>query len=263
MSTLSATNRSRQQVLGYPVDVVDEPLALEVIETAWRLGKSLHIVTLNAEMVVAAQQDRELDRIIRHAHLIIPDGSGVVWALRLSGQTIDRLAGIDLASAVLARAAAAGRPLALLGGRREVIGQLEEVLPKAHPGLKIVAAHDGYFCEDDEENIVDEIARAQPQLILIALGVPKQEHFIDRWQSSFPKAVLIGVGGSFDIWAGNIKRAPLVMRRLHLEWLYRLISEPWRWRRMGQSLPKFFFQVLRDLIKRPKKRRRSSLNIDE
>src|SRR5262245_58987651 len=115
MSTLSATNRSRQQVLGYPVDVVDEPLALEVIETAWRLGKTLHIVTLNAEMVVAAQQDRELDRIIRHAHLIIPDGSGVVWALRLSGQSIDRLAGIDLAGAVLSRAAAAGRPVALIG----------------------------------------------------------------------------------------------------------------------------------------------------
>src|SRR5437762_3467092 len=142
MSTLSATNRSRQKVLGYPVDVVDEPLALEVIESAWRQGRGLQIVTLNAEMVVQAQQDRELDRIVRHAHLIIPDGSGVVWALRLAGSSVDRLAGIDLAGAALHRAAIAGRRVSLIGGRPEVLSAVVKLLPKLYPGLKIVTTSD-------------------------------------------------------------------------------------------------------------------------
>ena len=95
MSTLSATYRSRQKVLGYPVDIVDEPLALEIIEEAWKGKRGLHIVTLNAEMVIAAQQDQSLDRIVRHAHLIVPDGAGVVAALRLGGHKINRLPGIE------------------------------------------------------------------------------------------------------------------------------------------------------------------------
>lgn len=245
MSTLSATNRARQQVLGYPVDVVDEGLALEVIEDTWRAGKSLHIVTLNAEMVVAAQQNSDLDRIVRHAHLIVPDGAGVVWAVRLSGGKVNRLPGIELAAAALSRAALRKKRVALLGGKPEVLEKLKRELPEKYPGLDIVATHHGYFGQDDEEEIVDGLLEASPDLVLVALGVPKQEFFIDRWNSVLSKSVLVGVGGSFDVWAGTVKRAPLFMRRLHMEWLYRLICEPWRWRRMGSSLPSFGLQVLR------------------
>lgn len=255
MSTLSATNKSRQTVLGYPVDIVDEPLALEVVESAWRQGRRLQIVTLNAEMVVAAQQDRELDRIIRHAHLIIPDGAGIVWALRLAGTAIDRLAGIDLAVSTLHRAAIAGRPVALIGGKEEVIEQVANVLPKVHPGLKIAAFHHGYISSDMEETVVESIAKASPELVLVAMGVPRQEYFIDRWQSAFPKAVIIGVGGSFDVWAGISKRAPVIMQKLNLEWLYRLSSEPWRWKRIGSSLPNFGWQVVRELLSKREKRK--------
>ena len=98
MSALSNASRARQKVLGYPVDLVDEQQALQIIDEAWRTAKALHVVTLNAEMVIASQQDQLLDRIIRHAHLIIPDGSGVVWALRLAGNTVNRLPGIELAA---------------------------------------------------------------------------------------------------------------------------------------------------------------------
>lgn len=244
MSTLSATNRSRQKVLGYPVDVVDQAKALDVIEAAWDTQKRMHVVTLNAEMVVAAQQDAQLDRIIRHAHLIIPDGAGVVWALRLSGTQIGRLPGIELAAATLERAAVRGQRVALLGSRKEVIDRLTNELPERFPGLKIVATHDGFFSADDAESVVDDIAQHEPDLVLVALGVPKQEYFIDAWSHIFPKAVMIGVGGSFDVWVGNVKRAPKLMRDLHLEWLYRLIVEPWRWKRMGVSLPSFGFQVI-------------------
>ncbi len=254
MSTLSATNRSRQQVLGYPVDVVDEGLALEVIEDAWRAGRGLHIVTLNAEMVVAAQQNSELDRIIRHAHLIIPDGAGVVWAVRLGGGSVNRLPGIELAQASLSRAALRKKRVALLGGKPEVLEKLKRELPARYPGLEIVAVQHGYFGPDDEETIVENIAEQAPDLVLVALGVPKQEFFIDRWNAVLSKSVLVGVGGSFDVWAGNVKRAPLFMRRMHLEWLYRLLVEPWRWRRMGSSLPSFGLQVLRHSMRQSKHR---------
>lgn len=248
MSTLSATNRSRQKVLGYPVDIVDEPLALSVIEDSWTRGRGMHVVTLNAEMVVAAQQDAELDRIIRHAHLIVPDGAGVVFAVKLNGQEISRLPGIELAAGALSRAAVAGRKVALLGGKPEVLERLLEVLPERFPGLNIVASHHGYFSLDDQESIVDAIAEQEPDLLLVALGVPKQEYFIDQLSQVLPRTVKIGVGGSFDVWTGQVKRAPAVMRKLNLEWLYRLCKEPWRFSRIMSALPNFFFQVLQDAV---------------
>src|SRR5262249_27663312 len=162
---------------------------------------------------------------------IIPDGAGVVWALRLAGHEAERLPGIDLAFKALSRAASQGRRVALLGAKKDVLDACLAYLPKIHPGLKIVASHDGFFTTDDEEEIVDDLAQQEPELLLIALGVPKQEYFIDRWQHSFPRAVIIGVGGSFDVWAGVVKRAPKVFQRFHLEWLHRLISEPWRFKR--------------------------------
>lgn len=249
MSALSVASQSREKVLGYPVDIVDRDLALKIIEDAWRGAKSSHVVTLNAEMVIAAQQDQTLDRIIRHAHLIIPDGSGVVWALRLAGHPVDRLPGIELAAETLKLAASTGRKVALLGGKPETLTKLLGILSTTYPGLNVVASHNGYFGADDEEKIVDEILEAEPELVLIALGVPKQEYFIDKWQSRFSQSVLIGVGGSFDVWAGNVKRAPLAFREMHLEWLYRLLVEPWRYKRMGAALPSFALQVMNELAK--------------
>jgi N-acetylglucosaminyldiphosphoundecaprenol N-acetyl-beta-D-mannosaminyltransferase len=248
MSTLYSTNRTRQKVLGYPVDVVDEPLALSVIEDAWTRGRGMHVVTLNAEMVVAAQQDAELDRIIRHAHLIVPDGAGVVFAVKLNGQEISRLPGIELAAGALSRAAAAGVKVALLGGKPEVMEMLLEVLPQRYPGLNIVSSRNGYFTVDEQEEVIDQIAEHEPQLLLVALGVPKQEYFIDHLSARLPHTVKIGVGGSFDVWTGQVKRAPAIMRKLSLEWLYRLVKEPWRFSRIMSALPNFFFQVLQDAV---------------
>jgi N-acetylglucosaminyldiphosphoundecaprenol N-acetyl-beta-D-mannosaminyltransferase len=248
MSTLSATNRSRQKVLGYPVDAVDLNLALKVIESAWADDKALHVVTLNAEMVVAAQDDPVLDRIIRHAHLIIPDGAGIVWAVKLTGQNIQRLPGIELAEHALRRSAFLGVKVALIGSQRQVIEKLQIDLPKIYPGLNIVFAQHGFFSLNEEEAIVEKIALCEPQLVLVALGVPRQEYFIDKWHTAFPKAITIGVGGSFDVWAGSVKRAPKLMQNLHLEWLYRLISQPWRAKRIGVNLPKFFIRVVNDLL---------------
>ncbi len=245
------------------MDIVDEPLALELIKSSWSARRRLQIITLNAEMVVAAQQDRELDRIIRHADLIIPDGAGVVWALKLTGHKVQRLAGIDLASATLSQAASCGSKVALIGAKAEVLEQAVVLLAKTHPGLNIVAYHHGYFSAADEEKVVSQVALAQPDLVLVAMGVPRQEYFIDRWQAAFSQCVVIGVGGSFDIWAGVSKRAPIVMRRLHLEWLYRMVSEPWRLKRIGSSLPNFGWQVVFESIFRGRGSETKAKNPDD
>jgi N-acetylglucosaminyldiphosphoundecaprenol N-acetyl-beta-D-mannosaminyltransferase len=259
MSALSQAYRSRQKVLGYPVDLVDKISALEIIEAAWRAEKSLHVVTLNAEMVVAAQQDQRLDRIVRHAHLIIADGAGVVWAIRLAGHHVNRLPGIDLANTALASASAFGAGVALVGGRQEVLDRLLVILPKLHPGLKIVASHNGYFAPEEEGQVLEKIAKANPQLVLLALGSPKQEYLADQWRHALLRSVIIGVGGSFDVWAGTVKRAPASFQRLQLEWFYRLMQEPWRFKRMSSTLPKFGVQVLIERLRRapPEKGKKS------
>lgn len=244
MSALTATYKNRQKVLGYPVDMVSEQSALEIISEAWKNGKSLHVVTINAEMVVTAQRDQQLDRIIRHAHLIVPDGSGVVFALKLIGQTVTKLPGIELAAAALREAAKTNRRIALLGGKPEVMEKLQKVLIEQYPGINIVASHDGYWSNDTEDEVVDALSVAEPDLLLVAMGVPRQEYFLDRWHAAFPHAVMIGVGGSFDVWTGTVKRAPALFRKLHLEWLYRLLAEPWRYKRIGSALPSFAIQVL-------------------
>jgi len=241
---LPSTSEARQKVLGYPVDVVDETQALERIEQAWAKERGLHVVTINAEMVIQAQRDSELDRIIRHAHLIVPDGAGAVWALRLDGHVCYRVPGIELADKALASAARLGQPVALIGGRKEVLDKLLETLPSRHPGINIVASHDGFIDAAEEANIVEEIADKQPKLVLVAMGVPRQEFFIDRYQSKFSHAVVVGVGGSFDVWSGFTKRAPAFFRKLHLEWFYRLASEPWRAKRILSALPSFAIQVV-------------------
>jgi N-acetylglucosaminyldiphosphoundecaprenol N-acetyl-beta-D-mannosaminyltransferase len=246
MSALTQAYRLRHKVLGYPVDLIDEITALSIIEQAWSSKRCLQIVTLNAEMVIASQNDQALDRIVRHAHLIIPDGAGVVWALRLAGHDVKRLPGIELAEAALAQAAKLGKKVALIGGKPELMEKLKTSLVETYPNLNIVAAKDGYFSAGEEPAIVDDLAFAEPDLLLIALGVPKQEYFIDRWHSAFPSAVMVGVGGSFDVWTGSVRRAPLFFRSAHLEWLYRLISQPWRYKRMGSALPSFALQVFLD-----------------
>ncbi len=244
MPNTPTTYEARHKVLGYPVDVVDETQALERIEKAWAKERGMHIVTLNAEMVIQAQNDSDLDRIVRHAHLIVPDGAGAVWALRLNGQSAYRVPGIELAYKALSSAARHNLPVALIGGRREVLDKLLEVIGSQHPGINVVASHDGFFGGDEEETMIDEIIEKQPRLILVAMGVPRQELFIDRWQSQFSKSVVIGVGGSFDVWAGFTKRAPAFFRKLHLEWFYRMTSEPWRAKRILSALPSFACQVL-------------------
>jgi len=228
------------KVLGVPVavcaDVFDAALALQQ-----RGGGQ--IVTLNAEMTMAARADRALGGAIAAAQLVIPDGAGVVWALGRQGQRVRRSPGIELAWRLLEHAAQVRWRVALVGASPEVMAALRQRLARQLPDLQLVMAAHGYQEPAAWPALEQELQGLQPDLVLVALGVPRQETWTQRVHQGRP-GLWMGVGGSFDVWAGVKQRAPLWMGRFQIEWLFRLIQEPSRWRRM-LSLPAFAWQVLR------------------
>ena len=230
----------RPRVLGVGVDVGDvraEALALH------RRGGG-QIVTLNAEMTMAALADQRLGQVIEAAELVIPDGAGVVWALGRQGRRVRRSPGIETARWLLDHAAAEGWSVALVGATPEVMERLRLRLRQELPALKLVFSVDGYQQQADWPRLERELLALDPDLVLVALGVPRQELWIHGFAGR-RHGLWMGVGGSFDVWAGIKKRAPGWMSALQIEWLYRLIQEPTRWRRM-LALPEFFWAVLRE-----------------
>jgi N-acetylglucosaminyldiphosphoundecaprenol N-acetyl-beta-D-mannosaminyltransferase len=238
----------RQYVLGYQVDLCNQAQALTLIKDCWQNNKDLHVITLNAEMIVTAQKDKKLDHIIKQANLVIPDGAGVVLALKLQGYQTSRLPGIELSYGALQLACENNISVALVGASPEVLNYLRHALPQQIPGLKLVFCQDGYFDAGQQKTVIANINSSHAHLVLIAMGVPRQECFIEQALKTTNHTVFIGVGGSFDVWAGKVRRAPKIWRDCHLEWFYRLLSEPWRFKRMGATLPKFTCQVIFELL---------------
>ncbi len=229
-------NNNKLLVLGIPVHLTENYLH------AVQQLKGGHIVTLNTEMVMLAQRDRELADIIHHADLVIPDGSGIVLYGRCHGYKIHRCPGIELAEKMLDYAHQIGLKVFFIGACAEVADRNVSYWQQRFPNLSIVGWHHGYFDRAMEVKILDRIAATQPDFVFVALGVPRQEIWIRENRSVCPTAIWMGVGGSFDVWAGAKKRAPQWLQRLHLEWFYRLVQEPWRWRRM-LVLPQFVWQA--------------------
>ena len=201
------------------------------------------IVTLNAEMTMAAKADAALGSAIAHADLVIPDGAGVVWALGRQSYRVRRSPGIELARQLLVYAAAHRWRVALVGASPEVMDLLVARLQAEIPDLDVAFAIHGYQDPEQWPGIEQQLLAAQPDLVLAALGVPRQETWIQHLHPGQP-GLWMGVGGSFDVWSGCKQRAPEWMGRLQIEWLYRLIQEPSRWRRM-LALPAFAWAVLR------------------
>jgi len=240
-------HKNKLFVLGIPVNLSDNYLA----EVKKLVGG--HIITLNAEMVMLARQNIELAEIINQAELVVPDGSGVVLYGRSLGYEIHRCPGIELAAEMLSYASKVGLKVFFIGANPEVSVLNLAYWLKELPGLKIVGCFNGYFDQAEEAKILEQIKTTQPHFIFVALGVPKQEIWIHKNRTVCPQALWMGVGGSFDVWAGVKKRAPQWMGQMHLEWFYRLLQEPWRWRRM-LVLPQFIWQSLLEvLVKKPPK----------
>ncbi|BAW95967.1 UDP-N-acetyl-D-mannosaminuronic acid transferase [[Synechococcus] sp. NIES-970] len=205
-------------------------------------GQGCHVVTLNAEIAMMTEKKAAIARVIRQADLIVPDGAGIVLYLRLKGKKQRRVPGIELAEQLLAQAAVHNWHVVFFGGAPGIADQAKENWLQRFPQLKITTQH-GYLTPETAVTWQATLAQLQPQLILTCLGVPKQEFWIEENRHLCPHSTWIGLGGSFDVWAGVKQRAPKLWQRLHLEWFYRLCQEPWRWRRM-LALPQFVWHAL-------------------
>ncbi len=209
-----------------------------------------HVITLNAEILYRAQTDRQLLEVIRKADLVTPDGSGIVWAVkRLTGKEIDRVSGVDLMQQICAQAHHTNWKLFFLGSAPGVAETAVERLSSQYGNLDVVGVRDGFFKPWQEEELVAQINEAKPDVLFVALGAPKQELWIDRYREALDVPVAIGIGGSLDVAAGNVKRAPKWMQKIGMEWFYRLVKEPWRAKRMS-ALPKFVALVNRESRKK-------------
>lgn len=236
---------NRADILGCLIDMISMEQALAAIEKMIDNGKPNQIITLNAEIVYSAQKDRGLREIINSAQMVTPDGIGIVWAARSLGCKIkDRVTGIDLVHRLCQLAATKGWKVFFFGAAPGVAELAAQKLTGEYPGLNICGCRDGYFADGDEENIIKEIKQQTPDILLVALGAPKQEIFIKKHKNKLGVPVCLGVGGSFDVLSGIKLRAPKVFIKLNLEWFYRLLSEPSRFRRQ-LALPKFALMIIK------------------
>ncbi|MCL6516709.1 MAG: WecB/TagA/CpsF family glycosyltransferase [Alicyclobacillus sp.] len=209
-------------------------------------GSRRMVITAGPEFVMMTERDAELKEIARAADLVTPDGIGVVWAARRLGHRVpERVTGVEMVTELLETAQARHLPLRVyvLGAREEALQACLTRFRQRYPSL-LFAGRNGYFQAREWPAILSEIEAFSPHLWLVGLGQPRQERLIYQSLAGLPPCVAIGVGGSIDVWGGVVKRAPAVFRRLNLEWLYRLVRQPSRWRRQ-LALPRFAWRVIR------------------
>ena len=226
----------RAKLLGFDIDKFDFDSAVEFAKS--RKGQ---VVTINPEMIDYASKNINFAQIVHQAELVIPDGIGVQLGLKLVGSNVRRIAGIEFARRMLEEMK--GKPVAFVGAKSHIIEKAVLNLKNEIPELNVVYVQDGYF--NDNEKVLNEVVEKQPELLLVALGSPKQEEFIYALKSKLPNAIMIGVGGSFDVWSGEVERAPEIYQKMGLEWLYRTVKEPKRFKRIFPTLPLFVLKVLR------------------
>lgn len=238
----------KTEILGVSFDALSKSAAKEKALQFFKEDKPHTIFTPNPEMVMYARKDKELMRILNSADMVIPDGIGIVYASKLNKVKIkERVAGYDLVQSLFETMKSTSLTVYFLGGAPGVAEQAKLAMGKKYEGLKIIGVNDGYFDIKREKIIIDEIRSLKPDLLLVGLGTPRQEKWIDKHKDRLPCKVLIGVGGSFDGFAGAVKRAPELFIKLNLEWLYRLIKQPSRIKRQIQ-LPVFVFTVIKEKI---------------
>ena len=237
--------KNRVNILGVPVDMVDKEQASAVFAEIFQQPGCSMIVTPNSEIVQNASKDEELRSLIASADLIIPDGIGLVYASKVMGCPLsERVTGIDFLESIIARLAQTGESIFFFGSQPGVAAAAAARMKKKYPGLRVAGTQNGYFQPEEEALIVKQINESGADFLCVALGAPKQERFIAQHRDEFTSVRgAIGVGGSLDVWAGNLKRAPEFYRNHGLEWLYRFIQQPTRFKRM-LTLPVFMLRVI-------------------
>jgi len=238
--------KKSEKILGFPVHAVSMDEAVGLVRNALYSGAKMRVITINPEMIMAARRNKRLAESLCRGDLIVPDGYGVVWALRRSGFTDqERVAGVDLAEKILATKISGGIRLFLLGGRAHVAEEAGKRLAASRSGIRLVGTSHGYFPPSAEEKIIKKINESRAQVLLAGMGVPRQELWLaDNWHK-LEVTVAMGVGGALDVWAGKTKRTPYPFRKYGLEWLYRAVKEPARFGRL-LALPSFVRLVLQE-----------------
>lgn len=242
---------SSARVLGIRIDRLSQQQTLDAIDTivaqrraSGNTAPCQQGITVNPEFVMMAQRNANFRQCINNATLVVPDGIGIVWAMRyLHTPTPERVTGTDTLVELAKRCALKGYRLYLLGAASGVAEDAAKRLQQLAPGLQIAGTYAGSPALTEEEAIIERIATAQADILCVAYGAPAQDLWIYRNLSRLPVAVAMGVGGAYDFLSGRQLRAPQLMRQVGLEWLYRLYREPWRWRRM-LALPRFAIQVI-------------------
>jgi N-acetylglucosaminyldiphosphoundecaprenol N-acetyl-beta-D-mannosaminyltransferase len=232
------------EILGVTVHAVSMKSAVYAIESLIEQGGPSMVITADTSGIVLAQHDRQWMDIMNGANLVTPDSIGVVWAARRLGTPIrERVTGVDLMDILCSRAAQKGYRVYLLGAAPGVAAQAARRMQERHPGLIVVGARHGYLSPSEEAEVVHEIRSLNVDILFVAMGIPKQEKFIFEHLYEMAAKVSIGVGGSFDVWSGNVRRAPKLIRAMRLEWLWRLLLNPRKWRK-ALTLPQFLWLIL-------------------
>jgi N-acetylglucosaminyldiphosphoundecaprenol N-acetyl-beta-D-mannosaminyltransferase len=229
MTTNPPAAVERLDVLGCSVDNLTMEESLAVVEGFIASGRPHQHVVVNVDKIVKARHDAALREIINRCDLINADGMPVVWASRLLGRPLkERVAGIDLFEALLVRAAERGWRVFLLGAREEVVAKVRSIYEARYPELVFAGHRNGYWQPGEEEAVAGQVRAARADLLFVAISSPLKERFLGRWQAHMQVPFAMGVGGSFDVAAGLVKRAPRWMQRTGFEWFYRFLQEPRR-----------------------------------
>lgn len=212
---------------GFRVDCVTMDDALSLCEKFIAEGGPHHIVTADASMVMTARENSEFNEIAGKAALVTPDGAGILWASKKLGTPVPaKVSGVELSERLVALSGEKGWRVYFLGAGPGVAEAAAQKMREKYAGANIVGVRDGYFKTDDEEAAIAEVAAAKPDILLVALGIPRQEKLIDRYKDRLGAKVLIGVGGTLDVFSGTVKRAPVWMQKVGLEWFWRVASNP-------------------------------------
>ena len=237
----------RIEFLNAPMDVASMDETVNIIEKKISADTFTQHVVVNVAKLIHMQKDAELADSVKSCDLINIDGMGVVWGARMFGHEIpERVAGVDLFHKLLAMSAGNRFPVFLLGAKQDVVEKTAKLVQKQYPGLQVAGFHHGYFW-DDEEAVVNAIRASGAKLLFVAITSPKKENFINKWRDQLGVNFVMGVGGTFDVVAGKVKRAPRWMQRAGLEWLYRVIQEPRRmWKRYLVTNSAFAWLLLQE-----------------
>ena len=226
-------------ILGIPVNLVTLSEAVELSIEAIKKQKRFRIMTANAEMIMQAQDHSELRSALQNSELVVADGAGVVWASKEFGTPLkERVAGVDLAYLLLEKATAEKIKVFFLGASPHIAEIAASNMRIKFPGLQIAGVQDGFFQESEDNDIIALINQSGAEILFVALGSPKQELWLEKHKEILKPYLRMGVGGTFDVMADQVKRAPKWMQENSLEWLYRAIGQPSRWKRL-MALPKF------------------------